>query len=136
MPRYIDADLLKTDYYALPKSLSSLTVSTQYVSLSQILNAPTVDVVEIRKESELEMFDLISSAYYGKQMYFKQDDGTVYSRYSCKQMSVDEAIREFISLIDDSDLPDVVVRCKDCKNFDICSVGKNLGKDGFCSKGK
>ena len=29
-----------------------------------------------------------------------------------------------------------LVRCKDCKNFDICSVGKNLGKDGFCSKGK
>lgn len=51
------------------------------------------------------MFDLISSAYYGKGMYFKQDDGIVYSRYSCKYMSVDEAIREFVSLIDDSDLP-------------------------------
>lgn len=48
MPRYIDADLLKTDYYALPKSLSSSTVSTQqYVSLFQILNAPTADVVEV-----------------------------------------------------------------------------------------
>lgn len=47
MSRYIDADLLKTDYYALPKSLSSLTVSTQYVSLSQILNTPTADVVQV-----------------------------------------------------------------------------------------
>lgn len=47
MSRYIDADLLKTDYYALPKSLSNLTVNTQYVSLFQILNAPTADVVEV-----------------------------------------------------------------------------------------
>ena len=65
----------------------------------------TADVVEIKKEGEWEMFNLISSAYYGKGMYFKQDNGTVYSRYTGKYMSVDEAIREFVSLIDDSDLP-------------------------------
>jgi len=63
-------------------------------------NTPAVDAVEIKKGGEWEMFDLISSAYYGKGMYFKQDNGIVYSRYSCKYMSVDEAIREFISLID------------------------------------
>lgn len=45
MPRYIDADLLKTDYFALP-STSGTTVSTQYVSLFQILNTPTADVRE------------------------------------------------------------------------------------------
>lgn len=45
MPRYIDADLLKTDYFALP-STSGTTVSPQYVSLFQILNAPTADVRE------------------------------------------------------------------------------------------
>lgn len=65
---------------------------------------PTVDVVEIKKDGEWEMFDLISSAYYGKRMYFKEDDGIVYSRYSCKYMSVDEAIREFVSLIDGSEI--------------------------------
>jgi len=46
MSRYIDADLLKTDYFALP-STSGTTVSTQYVSLFQILNTPTADVVEV-----------------------------------------------------------------------------------------
>lgn len=57
MSRYIDADLLKTDYYALPKSLSSLTVSTQYVSLSQILNTPTADVVEVVRCKDCQYFD-------------------------------------------------------------------------------
>ena len=68
-----------------------------------VADAPTADVVEIKKEGEWEMFDLISSAYYGKGMYFKEDNGIVYSRYSHKHMSVDEAIREFVSLIDDSE---------------------------------
>ena len=62
---------------------------------------PPADVVEIKKEGEWEMFDLISSAWYGKGMYFKQDNGTVYSRHSGGYMTVDEAISEFISLIDE-----------------------------------
>ena len=68
--------------------------------LDAIRSLPTNDEIEIKKEGEWEMFDLISSAYYGKMMYFKQDDWTVYSRYSHKYISVYEAIREFISLID------------------------------------
>ena len=72
----------------------------------EIDNAPTADEVEIKKEGEWEMFDLISSAYYGKRMYFEQDAGTVYSRYSHKCISVDEAIREFISLIDGTEAND------------------------------
>ena len=43
--RLIDADTLKTDYFV--PSTSSGTVSTQYVSLFQILNAPTIDAVEV-----------------------------------------------------------------------------------------
>lgn len=53
-----------------------------------------------RNVGEWDMFDLITSAYYGKGMYFKQDNGTVYSRYSCEYMSVDEAIREFLALME------------------------------------
>ena len=63
--------------------------------------APTAD--EIKKDGKWELFDLISSVYYGKRMYFKQGDGIVYSRYSHKYMSVDEAVLEFVSLIDGSD---------------------------------
>lgn len=43
--RLIDADALKTDYFV--PSTSTGTVNTQYVSLFQILNAPTVDAVEV-----------------------------------------------------------------------------------------
>lgn len=63
----------------------------------------SADVVE-RKKGEWDMFDLISSAYYGKGMYFKQDNGTVYSRHSGEYMTVDEAIREFISLINEENI--------------------------------
>lgn len=55
--------------------------------------------VRDRNVGEWDMFDLITSTYYGKTMYFKQDNGVVYSRYSCKYMSVDEAIMEFLALI-------------------------------------
>ena len=72
----------------------------QLEEIGKGLGEKMVDVVEIKKEGEWDMFDLISSAYYGKGMYFKQDNGIVYSRHSGEYMTVDEAIREFISLID------------------------------------
>lgn len=78
---------------------------TQWVSDVKAIEAvPSADVVEIKKEGEWDMFDLISSAYYGKGMYFKQDNGIVYSRHSGGYMTVDEAIREFISLIDEENI--------------------------------
>ncbi len=70
-------------------------------AIEDLESAPSANVVEIKKDGEWDMFDLISSAYYGKGMYFKQDNGTVYSRHSGKYMTVDEAIKEFISLIDE-----------------------------------
>lgn len=45
MKRYIDADALKPDY--IRPSLSNSTVYTYYVSLYQIQNTPTADVVEV-----------------------------------------------------------------------------------------
>ena len=73
-----------------------------HTKVSNALNV--LDCVEERKKGEWDMFDLISSAYYGKGMYFKQDNGTVYSRHSGEYMTVDEAIREFISLIDEENI--------------------------------
>lgn len=110
MSRYTDIDWLVQEIEGWIETLAEIYgENDEYVTclvdvLMQIDNAPITDVVEIKKEGEWEMFDLISSAYFGKGMYFKQDGGIVYSRYSCKYMSVDEAIREFVSLIDDSNL--------------------------------
>ena len=74
------------------------------VVIQNIKDMPSIDMVEIKKEGEWDMFDLISSAYYGKGMYFKQDNGTVYSRHSGDYMTIDEAISEFISLIDEENI--------------------------------
>ena len=41
------------------------------------------------------MFVLLSCWYWGKQYYFMQDDGSVYSRYSGSYMNVEQAYSEF-----------------------------------------
>jgi len=45
-----------------------------------------------------DMFELLSSICYDKQMYFLQDDGSVYSRLSGDYLSRDNAIKEFCDL--------------------------------------
>lgn len=52
-------------------------------------------------EDAWDMFKMISSAWYGKGCYSKQDDGSVYSRLSCRYMTFDDAVREFMEEIDD-----------------------------------
>ena len=57
-----------------------------------------IDALEYIQQLEnrwWEMFDILSSAWYGKDCYFKQDNGTVYSRASCQYLSFDQAIDEF-----------------------------------------
>lgn len=46
-----------------------------------------------------ELFDLLSSVWYGKCCYFKQENGTVYSRATCKYLTFDQAIDEFASTL-------------------------------------
>ena len=46
-----------------------------------------------------KMFKMITSAYWGKEMYFLQDNNIVYSRYSSRYMSLDKAFYEFIYIM-------------------------------------
>lgn len=46
-----------------------------------------------------ELFDRLSSAWYWKGCYSKQDDGTVYSKASCQYLSFDQAIDEFATAL-------------------------------------
>lgn len=46
-----------------------------------------------------DMFIILSSAWHGKQYYFLQDNGWVYSRKSCQYMTVDQAYQEFTNEI-------------------------------------
>ena len=43
-----------------------------------------------------EDFSLISAVWYGKDAYFRQDDGMVYSRLSGEYMTFGQAVDEFI----------------------------------------
>lgn len=43
-----------------------------------------------------DMFEHITSVWYGKQYYFLEENGLVYSRMSRKYLSREEAFDEFI----------------------------------------
>ena len=51
------------------------------------------------EQGEWDMFNLITSVYYGKQYYFLESDGRVYSRESHKYMTREEAFQEFFERI-------------------------------------
>ena len=51
------------------------------------------------RQGEWDMFELVSSAWYGKEMYFQEGGGLVYSRVSRKTMQQDEAVNEFLKMI-------------------------------------
>lgn len=63
--------------------------------LYERLNADVRYYIQQLESEKWELFDLLSSAWYGKGAYFKQDDGTVYSRMSSEYLSFDQAIDEF-----------------------------------------
>lgn len=46
------------------------------------------------------MFSLITSVWYGKQYYFMQDNGLVYSRKSHLTMTKGDALDEFLKEIE------------------------------------
>ncbi len=48
-----------------------------------------------------DMFLLITSTWYGKQMYFLESSGIVYSRMSCSYMKVEDAYTEFLEHLED-----------------------------------
>ena len=48
-----------------------------------------------------DMFVTLSSAWYGKQYYFLQENGWVYSRKSSQYMTVEQAYQEFATVIGD-----------------------------------
>ena len=48
-----------------------------------------------------ELFEIITSVWHGKMYYFRNEDGTVYSRASHKNMSEEDALREFLDQIGD-----------------------------------
>lgn len=53
-------------------------------------------------DGEWAMFDLITGVWYGKQYYFREDNGIVYSRLSNKYLTVDQAYTEFLGQIGDN----------------------------------
>lgn len=62
---------------------------------ADVVLADMLSLIQQLESEKWELFDLLSSAWYGKQTYFKQEDGTVYSRMSGEYLSFDQAIDAF-----------------------------------------
>lgn len=48
-----------------------------------------------------DVLDEISSSYYGKQMFFLQENGTVYDRMKCDYITFEEAVSRMAQLLSD-----------------------------------
>ena len=59
-----------------------------------------VPTVKEHRDEAWEMFSLITSVWYGKQYYFMQDNGLVYSRKSHLTMTKGDALDEFLKEIE------------------------------------
>ena len=63
----------------------------------ELVELPTV---KEHRDEAWEMFSLITSVWYGKQYYFMQDNGLVYSRKSHLTMTKGDALDEFLKEIE------------------------------------
>lgn len=68
------------------------------VNKEELIKALEYDRKQYEK-GQWEMFELITSVYYGKQVYFLEPHNRVYSRISSKYLTVSEAINEFLAAI-------------------------------------
>lgn len=82
------------DYTAHKAVIEALNDAVRFVD-----DAPTLAYTQQLEQEKFDVLDEISSAYYGKTMYGLNDDGTVYSRYSCDTMTFDEAVSELAHLL-------------------------------------
>ena len=62
---------------------------------------PLKDFSITDKTSAFDVLNTLSSAYWGKQYYFEEKDGRVYSRDSGGYLTLDEAVTEFANKIGD-----------------------------------
>lgn len=87
-------------------------MSEKYIRVSDIkyvccpyhdYGVPQFTAEEIAKsllgKARLELLRRIASAYFGKGYYFPDEGGKVYSRYAGRDMTLDEAIDEFVRVV-------------------------------------
>lgn len=48
-----------------------------------------------------ELFEMITSAYGGKQIFFRQENGIIYDRYKADYITFNEALSRFCAMIGD-----------------------------------
>lgn len=60
------------------------------------------DLRREQNDATFEALDRFSAAYYGKQTFFKQDNGQIYDRNSADYISLDEAMNRFAKTLSET----------------------------------
>lgn len=78
---------------------------SQLESIGKGLGERMDDVkAKLASPSGFEVLDQLSSLYYGKQMYFEQDGGVIYSRHSCRNFpALQDAVNEFAKILEEEE---------------------------------
>lgn len=117
---------------------------SEHIDCQDQMNKDALAYIEQLEEREWDMFDLLSSVWFSKQYYFKQDDGTVYSRQSCQYLTFGQAIDEFAYELTGqrADAQDVLpefkngvrieckakpITCGECEYYGKSPMGSTLG---------
>lgn len=100
--RLIDADEIKARIEFVIEDSSELITSSVVRKAMLKLVDMTKTAKTINYElGEYDTLDLLTSAWYGKQYYFREKNGMIYSRDSTEYMTLDDAITEFANRLGD-----------------------------------
>lgn len=78
------------------------TATNASPSLHRLLCA-AADRLEESNDAAWDVFEAITSAYGGKQIFFREKNGTVYDRYNSEYITFDEAMNRFCRLVGDEE---------------------------------
>jgi len=73
-----------------------------------------------------ELFSLITSVWYGKEYYFMEPSGVVYSRTSCKNLTQEQALHEFLDAIGGDGADGAAIAGIDADMFPSIRTGQSV----------
>ena len=90
------------DMSCIDNTATSTTCARSYITIDPtVISINATDNRYNDGYSPIDVLVELSSAYYGKQMFFQQDDGTVYDRNTDEYISFDEAVSRMAKILSD-----------------------------------
>ena len=100
--RLVDADEIKARIeFVIEDSNELITSSVVRKAMLKLVDMTKTAKTINYELGEYDTLDLLSSAWHGKQYYFREKNGMIYSRATCQYMTLDDALVEFANALGD-----------------------------------